>query len=371
MNLPLNLLPESWVLAWWQTLAPLAVQGTVLLAVVAVVDLLLPRRTWPQLRRVLWLVALVRLVLPPGLGSPVALARLLPVSWGTRLDASLSATDPARAEGILQWASILVTLWLVGVVVLSLAGFGRAWRFRRGWRSTKDAPPPWLPELADSVACRLGLRRTPPVLFHPDLPGPCVLGLLRPRVLLPKELAAEWARLTPEQGAVQAEPVLAHEFAHLKRKDLWVAAAVTAVQVVYWFHPLVWWARLRLNHLTEQCCDRTVMRALGHDTAGYRRALLRCAAGQLGIATPGLGFVTPRNALLVRLALLEEGVRERPRQVRLATGALAAGMLACVLPMAPAAEDSAAAVAEMIERPPGCLPLRYLVLQRLAEEDGY
>jgi beta-lactamase regulating signal transducer with metallopeptidase domain len=365
-------LPEAWVLGWWRWLAPLAIQGGLLLLAVAMADLLLPRHTWPQLRRGLWLLALARLVLPPQLASPVALARWLPLPperlaflQPTALESTLSATDPQRAESLLKWAGVSVTVWLLGVLLLTLAGIAAAWRQHRRIRQNHGEAPPWLPDLAASMARRVGLRRAPRVVVHTTVPGPCVLGLFRPRVLLP-------ADLTPEEAA----PALAHEFAHLRRGDLWVAAAVTLLQVVYWFHPAVWWARHRLGRLTEQCCDRTVLRVLDQDAAGYRRALLHFAARRLGLprrpeTTPGLGLVTPRNALLVRLSLLEAARGERLGRVRLATAGVAATMLACVLPMAPAAEDSAAAVAEMIERPPGCLPLRYLVLQRLAEEDGY
>lgn len=340
---------------WWSWIAPLALQGGLLLLLVAVLDALLPERTWPELRACLWLLALVKLALPPSLTSPVSLARWVPETFSFTWPSPVLATDdPAR---VVSWAGAIALAWLLGLTLLTVWGAVRHARLRRSWEKTAlRGLPPWLAPIVAEAARRLGLRRPPEVWLLPHLSGPFVAGVVRPRVYLP-------ASLDP----AEAEHVVLHELAHLKRRDLWLAAAVLGVQLIYWFHPLVWWARRRLDAVREQCCDRTVTRALGGAAEGYRRTLVRFAARRL--AEPaGLAFVRPRSPLLVRLRLLEHAAGERKGLRRVITALAAAGMLGCCVPMARPADQTVAAVAELVERPPGCLPLRYMVLKRLAEE---
>lgn len=339
---------------WWSSIAPLALQGGLLLLLVALLDTLLPERTWPELRACLWLLALVKLVLPPSLTSPVSLARWVPETLSASWPA-LATDDPSR---VTPWAEAIALVWLSGLVLLAVVGAVRHARLRRSWENAAVRElPPWLVPIIAGAAHRLGLRRPPVVRLLPHLAGPFVVGLVRPRVFLP-------AALDP----AEAEHVVLHELAHLKRRDLWLAAAALGVQLVYWFHPLVWWARRRLDEVREQCCDRTVARALGGGAAAYRRTLVRFAARRL--AEPlGLGFVRPRSPLLVRLRLLEHAAAERKWLRRATTALAAAAMLGCCVPMARPADRAVAAVAERVERPPGCLPLRYMVLKRLAEEE--
>src|SRR5437667_428240 len=69
-----------------------------------------------------------------------------------------------------------------------------------------------------------------------------------PRLLFPAGLLE---RLDREQR----EALLAHELAHWRRRDHWVRLVELAVLVLYWWHPVVWWARRELHEAEEQCCD--------------------------------------------------------------------------------------------------------------------
>lgn len=348
---------ETLTVAWWRWLAPLAVHGAVVMLGVALVESLLPERTWPQLRAALWYLALATLALP-ALPLPLPL-ELLPGVLGAPAFA-----DPAGVSG---WATPVVMLWLTGALFLATVVGLRGRRRRRSWEAdVVGEPPPWVVARAEEVRRRLGLRRSPRLRWTAAPAAPLVAGLLRPGVYLP-------AGLDPQE----ADHVLLHELAHLRRRDLWSAALVTVLVVVYWFHPLVWWAAQRLAALREQCCDRTVATVLGEGAAGYRRTLavygarrlapeLRGSKGATSMGT--LGFLSRGNLLMARLRQLRWASSERPWLRRMTTAGTAALMLWAALPAAPAATARAREVADLIERPPGCLQLRYLVLQRLAQE---
>ena len=78
------------------------------------------------------------------------------------------------------------------------------------------------------------------------------------------------ARLSDEQ----VEAILAHELAHVRRRDNLTAAIHMVVQSVFWFHPLVWWLGARLVDERERACDEDVIR-LGSEPQVYAEGILK------------------------------------------------------------------------------------------------
>ena len=334
---------------FWRAIVPLALQGVILLAAAAIVDRLLPRRVWPELRLAVGTMLLLKLLLPPRLASPIAWTHPL-AAWTRWLDAS-PASDAAR-----RWAIVAGWIWLAGVLVALALIAVAALRLRARWKRALPATPA-IADACRDAAARLGLARVPPVRMLPDVASPYVFGFVTPRVVLPAGIRED-----------EVEHALLHELAHVRRWDPPFAALVSLVRAVYWFHPLVHAAGGRLADLRELCCDRTVARRLGEATTQYRSTLLRFAARRHDAALAALPM-TGGASLLMRVRALEAIERDRPRLRRALTLAAASGALACALPLAPAAERRATAVADLITRPPGCLQLQYLVLQRLGEEE--
>jgi beta-lactamase regulating signal transducer with metallopeptidase domain len=95
---------------------------------------------------------------------------------------------------------------------------------------------------------------------------PAVARVIRPVVLLP---AALLTRL--EQS--QLDAVIAHERAHIARRDNLFSHAQRLVETLFWFHPLVWWIGRRLVDERERACDERVLDQ-GHDEAAYAEGIL-------------------------------------------------------------------------------------------------
>ena len=116
------------------------------------------------------------------------------------------------------------------------------------------------------LAERLGLRHCPRVWVVPAPISPLLWALVgEPRLLVPASLLE---RLTEEQW----DTLLAHELAHLRRRDHWVRILELACLGLYWWHPAVWWARCRLREVEEQCCDAWVVWALPGAVETYATA---------------------------------------------------------------------------------------------------
>jgi bla regulator protein BlaR1 len=106
-----------------------------------------------------------------------------------------------------------------------------------------------------------------------ELP-PGVFGVFRPVVLLPHAVLEE---LSPQQ--IQA--VLAHEMCHVRRHDNLTAAVHKCVEVIFWFHPLVWWVGANLLREREVACDEAVIEQ-GYEQAVYAESILNVC--RLGVA---------------------------------------------------------------------------------------
>jgi hypothetical protein len=147
------------------------------------------------------------------------------------------------------------------------------------------------------VARRVGLRRTPRVLQSAWLEVPTVVGWARPLVLLP-------AGLLCGLTAFEVEAILAHEFAHIRRRDYLVNLLQSLVEVFLFYHPAVWWVSGRVRAEREKCCDDVAASACG-DRLRYARVLarmegLRAVPAQAALAAGG-------GVLLSRVRRLLEG----------------------------------------------------------------
>lgn len=141
--------------------------------------------------------------------------------------------------------------------------------------------------------------------------SPFVLGMLRPRIYLPSGMDME-----------RVHYVIAHEQAHLKRRDHWWKPLGYLLLAVYWFQPLCWAAYILFCKDIEFACDEKVISKLTfNDKKEYSKALLSCSRqGRMVMACP--------------LAFGEIGVRERIKSVlhykKAAVWLLAAAIVACV-----------------------------------------
>ena len=355
-------------------MAPLAVQAAAFVALVLLLDTLLARRGWPQLRHALWLLAALRFVLPPSLSSPVGVGEWLG-HWaaGTGSPAT-SMSAVAEVDGALAAldATPLFLIWLggaLGAAALALRGRRLARAALRG-----SSAPLWMQRVAVRCARSLRLRRAPRLVLVAGLPSACVRGLLRPVVALPAGVA---------RGDV--ETLLVHELAHVKRGDLWVDAALTWLRVAFWFHPGAWLVKARVGQVRELCCDATAAAALGPRAGEYRATLLRAAARLLGEGdggrAPQPAFAGASSQIVARLRWLERRPSRRP-VLRSATVALATITLAtCALPMArhvaPSSRPSDAVVRSAREliasaldgsARPGCIRLHFAALTLAADD---
>ncbi len=151
-----------------------------------------------------------------------------------------------------RWTgAALVEAWL------ALVAIKLGWLTRRLWdlRKQKGQSLPAAPALEglfQALRARLGVRRQVALRVSPMDSSPVVLGFVHPVVLLPSTLP--WEAETGE-----AEHVLRHELAHVRRRDDWANLFQRMVQAVFFFHPAIFWISRRLAIEREIACDDHVL----------------------------------------------------------------------------------------------------------------
>ena len=158
-----------------------------------------------------------------------------------------------------------VPAWCAGVALLGLRAFAGWHKTRRLLREvTGPAPAAWqlvVERLSDTIGVRIRVQ----VLMSAQVDAPCVLGWLKPVILLPPSVLTG---LSP----LQLEMVLAHELAHIRRYDYLVNLLQVGVETLLFYHPVVRWVSRDVRRERELCCDDAAVKACG-DALHYAHAL--------------------------------------------------------------------------------------------------
>jgi TonB family protein len=239
------------------------------------------RRASAAVRHAMWVLALTAsMLLPlpvkfiPRLDLPVLPDNGISVTF-LQVGQALAVTTPdptlkpAAAGRRPNWLLLSESIWALGTVLLLLRfAVGAAAVRRMSRRSVPMSSDIW-GKLVEELSATIGIRR-PVLLLSGGETSPMTWGVLRHTILLP--LAAEtW----PEE---RQRVVLAHELAHVKRRDGLVQLFVQVACSIYWFNPLVWYAAHRIRIERERACDDHVL-LLGNPAADYADHLVQIVRG--------------------------------------------------------------------------------------------
>jgi beta-lactamase regulating signal transducer with metallopeptidase domain len=185
---------------------------------------------------------------------------------------SLSEQMQARApllnlhlQDFLPYFSLL---WMLGVVLLSLRLLISFYLLRRYCKQSFELMEPCMVERMQMLAKHLKLRQHITLLQTNALTVPAVMGVLKPLVLLPSSLVSGLS-------VGQLELLLAHELAHVKRRDYLVNILQTLAETLLFYHPVVWWVSKTIRQEREHCCDDLALQITGQSAVDYADVLLR------------------------------------------------------------------------------------------------
>ena len=220
-------------------------------------------------------------------GIPIINSALNPV-----ISDSFTPNPGDSANPLQIWIPVLTAIWIVGMVALLIYTVISYARVRR--------------KIGTAVLLRDNIYQSENVV------SPFVLGIIKPKIYLPFNINEK-----------DMEHVVAHEMAHIRRKDhLWKPLGFILL-TLHWFNPLMWLGYVLLCRDIELACDEKVIKELDHDArADYSQALLTCSVNRRTIAACPLAFG-------------EVGVKDRVKSVlnykKPAFWIIIAAVVACVV----------------------------------------
>ena len=230
----------------------------------------------------LWGIVAIRLICPFSFESPLSLipsAETIPLNIGmdstptinSGISAINNAVNPIISQSNTPMAGASVNLlqitigiyeyiWIFGMIALALYTAISYWRLCR--------------KVDTAVRYKDNIFQSENVSF------PFVLGIIKPRIYLPFKMNGQYL-----------EHVVAHEQAHICRKDHWWKPLGFLLLMIHWFNPLMWLAYVLLCRDIELACDEKVIKELGNEQRGdYTQALVACSINRRMIAACPLAF---------------------------------------------------------------------------------
>ena len=242
----------------------------------------------------LWGIVAIRLICPFSFESPLSLipsAETIPLNIGmdstptinSGISAINNAVNPIISQSNTPMAGASINplqitigiyeyIWIFGMIALALYTVISYWRLRRK---------------VDTA-----VRYKDNIFQSENVSSPFVFGIIKPRIYLPFKMNGQ-----------DLEHVVAHEHAHIRRKDHWWKPFGFLLLTIHWFNPLMWMAYVLLCRDIELACDEKVIKELGNEQRGdYTQALVACSVNRRMIAACPLTFG-------------EVGVKERVKSV--------------------------------------------------------
>jgi beta-lactamase regulating signal transducer with metallopeptidase domain len=204
--------------------------------------------------------------------------------------------------------------WIAGSVLIVFIVGLRAFCLRRRIRKLPFVTAPEFLSLVNSCAADMGLRRAIQVRMAPDdeCPAPAVTALFKPVIILPQTMIESWE-------ADELKPILLHELAHVRRRDISINWLQIGLQTLYFFHPLVWLANWKIRTLREEAADDLSIAKMGGLRHLYSASLLR-AIELANTARPAWGAVAlaeRKSDLVKRLRRVLRPEYRAPQETRL------------------------------------------------------
>lgn len=220
-------------------------------------------------------------------------------------------TGVSKPKAAFPWSTLLMSVYLFGTAVF-VALLVHRYRLVRQIVQESDIQSEgvlWF-EL-ERISKQLKMKSLPELRISDKTDAPFAMGAFRPVIVMPRLIAEQ---LQPDQLTI----VIAHELAHIRRRDLLVGWLETLVSLVWWFHPAMWWLRKSLRQTREDCCDDILLTNQLAIPDRYCETLIDAASRQsTKLVEPlVLGFVRREHPVARRIRRLMDGSLFRAERLR-------------------------------------------------------
>ncbi len=247
-----------------------------------------------------------------------------------------AATPDHPLPGIMS-GFLISMLWMAGSAIVLLLGVIDRWRLRRLVAKAHE-PGAALSSRYASIASNYKSRRRPRLFETDDLESPALIGTIVPVILIPAWLARD-------PNPAKVDWALRHELMHWRLCDPIAGLVRQLAQVLFYFHPVAWWAGRKWEEATELACDRAIVTSF-EDSRDYAEQLYGMLVQirdrrRMPVSS---GLFATRTQIGRRIAALLNGAHATPAR-------LSALAVACVLVLSAVTLSIGGAFADKPNRP--------------------
>ncbi|MBO0959700.1 DUF4309 domain-containing protein [Neobacillus sp. MM2021_6] len=258
----------------------LSLMGSILALGILAIKAIFRQRLSARLHYYIWIMLVLRLILPIGIQSHISLLNFIP-NEQKNLDTHLIAeqyipnilststiktenapskedskalADPGIKGAIFNYDTAAI-LWIIGVSSALLYMLCVNILMIAKLKKCSICHKEDVIEILEAEKSRLNINSKVKIIYSNFSKSPAVYGMIRPKILIPEDLID---KLTPEEFRF----VFSHELTHIKNQDLAVNTLLMFVKAIHWFNPLIWFSLNQVKQDCEIACDAAVLQTL-------------------------------------------------------------------------------------------------------------
>ena len=279
---------------WWNYTLAMAWQVSLVVIIITFITVVF-KKIPSSYRYGLWLLVLLKLLLPTSTSSITGLGYWFGDYFGwfnQQTELFIPAPQTAQFSNPVAFSNIIgkpnlmepppspsltlqseaLILWFVVFLILGGIFFHQTRKLKKLINATTPIDEASLLNILSHSCQKLKIPKKISLRSSNNFSSPAVVGWLNPTIIIPKELLS---------GSENLEPILLHELSHIKRGDVLVNWVQLVLQVLFWYHPLVWFANARIRRERERSCDDLVLTHLSSCPRSYANSLVQIAQNTL------------------------------------------------------------------------------------------
>ncbi|MDU0204369.1 MULTISPECIES: M56 family metallopeptidase [Paenibacillus] len=248
-----------------------SVMAAITVVLIMLTQRVLHKRIKPRWHYLLWLLVMVRLLLPWDLESDLSIYNWIAYSGGIHeIDSVVQIGTQERLAAVDSVGTILyrysMYVWLLGIVVFGIYTVVINRKFAR--KITKETSPitdAGILQLFSRCQELMSVHKPVTLVVSDQLTMPTLFGFWKPRLVIPQ-------RVINSLSQEQLRHIFLHELAHCKRNDIGINWIMQFLLIIHWFNPVLWYANQRMREDQEIASDALALSYLepaGRDSYGY------------------------------------------------------------------------------------------------------
>lgn len=308
--------------------------------IILLLKAILKNRLDPRWQYIIWLVFILKLIVPFGPKSNISLFNIVPkmttpVSFMQKYESlrepnnlnNLEIQDMNQTEvdktPSLAAPSVIPFIWLLGVISMTLWLLYTRYLLYKKIKKHNFSLPQELVLILEDCKNKFKIKKDIQIIIQDTVTTPAIVGALNPKILISKD--------TLELSDQYIFYIIMHELSHYKRKDLFTNYILLILQTIHWFNPVMWYCFKKIRQDMEMATDERVLSTIGScERKSYGKALIAVLENfSLPKLTPRLiGMVDNKKNIERRIKMIKMSeIFNRKRAINFAAGMLCVTVL--------------------------------------------